>query len=93
MRLSPNQVQVIRSCVRRFDPEAKIALFGSRANDQARGGDIDLLCLSKAIDRASRRRLRVELLKALGDQKIDLIIAPNSQSPFVQLILPESVEL
>ena len=79
--------------MQRFDPEARIALFGSRVNDRARGGDIDLLCFSKKIDRASRRRLRVELLKALGDQKIDLLLVPDAQSPMVRLILPESVEL
>ncbi|MBU0455630.1 MAG: nucleotidyltransferase domain-containing protein [Gammaproteobacteria bacterium] len=43
MRLTPFEVQTIKSIIQKHDPNAKIYLFGSRVNDQARGGDIDLL--------------------------------------------------
>jgi len=43
MRLSTQQIQVIKQTTREiFGPEAKVSLFGSRLNDQLRGGDIDL---------------------------------------------------
>ena len=43
MRLSPEDIVVIRTLVQaRFGPSAGIWLFGSRLDESARGGDIDL---------------------------------------------------
>ncbi|MEO7960466.1 MAG: hypothetical protein ABIR19_02900 [Ginsengibacter sp.] len=36
MRLKENEIAVIKKNTCRFDPEAKIYLFGSRADDNAR---------------------------------------------------------
>ena len=54
---------------------------------------MDILCFSRVVDRTARRRMRVGLLKALGDQKIDLVLAPDDQAPFVRLILPDAISL
>jgi len=40
MRLTTAEHQAIRQAITKVDPEASIYLFGSRANDNARGGDI-----------------------------------------------------
>ena len=93
MRLTAQEVSGIRSAILKEDPQARIFLFGSRTRDDGRGGDVDILCLSRVVDRTARRRMRVGLLKALGDQKIDLVLTPDDQSPFVRLILPEAVSL
>lgn len=43
MRLSPEQVHIIRTQVAQsLGAQAQVRLFGSRTNDHARGGDIDL---------------------------------------------------
>ena len=42
MRLSESEYQVIKQGIYFLDKHAKIVLFGSRAYDKARGGDIDL---------------------------------------------------
>lgn len=42
MRITGPQHLAIKEVITRFDPEAKIYLFGSRVNDNDRGGDIDL---------------------------------------------------
>lgn len=44
MRLTKQQVQIIRNLVReRYGDAARVHLFGSRTNNSAIGGDIDLL--------------------------------------------------
>lgn len=42
MRLTKQEVQIIKSAILQVDPEARIFLFGSRVDDQKKGGDIDL---------------------------------------------------
>ena len=43
MRLTPKQQQIIVTTLRRyFGQNSRILLFGSRVDDNARGGDIDL---------------------------------------------------
>src|SRR6266581_1481764 len=42
MRLGVDEAKAIREEIQRSDPTAEIYLFGSRTDDAARGGDIDL---------------------------------------------------
>ena len=93
MRLTRAEQELIRSSIIEIDPDAEIRLFGSRVNKAAKGGDIDILCISIQIDRHHRRRLKRELSDRLGGQRIDLVVARDHHKPFVRLILPESAEL
>ncbi|MGB0409534.1 MAG: nucleotidyltransferase domain-containing protein [Opitutales bacterium] len=93
MRLSQPERELIRQSVSRIDPDAEIRLFGSRLKDSAKGGDIDLLCISRRIDRHARRRLTREISDRLGGQRIDLIVADDAEAPFPKLILPDSVAI
>ena len=44
MRLTADQAEVIRTAVREvYGEESRLWLFGSRVDDNRRGGDIDLL--------------------------------------------------
>lgn len=78
MRLSQNQVEVIRRTVREvFGMEADVKLFGSRANDDARGGDIDLLVeMPTIVVEPERKTLQLvaRLQLRLGDQPIDVLV-------------------
>ena len=95
VRLSEEELQAIKTAVKSFDKEARIFIFGSRANPNLKGGDIDILVISDNIDWMKRRKIRVELLKKLGDRKIDLLVAnrENLQDPFVKLAMEEGVEI
>ena len=94
MRLSIEEAKSIRQCVLRFDPKAEVFLFGSRADDTRRGGDIDLLIVSKRIGLRERLRLQSALEDALGLRKIDLVIVDNvDNSPFARSVQPGSVRL
>jgi predicted nucleotidyltransferase len=87
MRLSGQDVAQIKQVVAAVDPSCEVYLFGSRTDDEARGGDIDLLLLSDVIDLTARLEIRIKLRELLGDQRIDLIVAgrdPALASVFVR---------
>lgn len=82
MRLTEEQRKIIREAgLRHFGVIPH--LFGSRLNDTARGGDIDLFIPGDWPPReAIPRRLRfcAELHRRLGDQKIDVVVENKSTS-------------
>ena len=93
MRLTPKEINEIKKVISTYDPHAQIYLFGSRVHDEKKGGDIDLLVFSQKIDRSQRRQIVASLWEALGEQKIDLLVAKNKEESFVQLALEEAVLL
>ncbi len=78
MRLNENQVKVIVHAVHsRFNKGARIYLFGSRLNDELKGGDIDLFIDLPEVDHESVRhscQAIADIQMSLGEQKIDLIV-------------------
>lgn len=82
MRLSPQQVQAIVTAARSLaGSDACIRLFGSRVDDRAHGGDIDLLVecprpVERPVWLAAQITARVQ--RALGDRKIDVLLIDPS---------------
>ena len=79
MRLTPQQQSTIRTAVAEtFGENATIWLFGSRVDDNKRGGDIDLLIETKELDVTTIVRSELALLTKLqmklGEQKIDVLV-------------------
>lgn len=79
MRLTETQRRIILGTLRRyFGQRCDIRLFGSRADDNARGGDIDLYVESEIVDPDAVVEAKLQALsdlhRELGEQKIDLII-------------------
>lgn len=93
MRLSKFEIDAIKQSVYGLDPRAQIFLFGSRANDMKRGGDIDLLILSSRLSSSDKIKIKASLFKKLEEQKIDITIAVDTQKPFVRLALKDAVPL
>jgi len=93
MRLNETERQAILGAISARDPQADVYLFGSRADDNARGGDIDLLVLSGKIDFGAKLDILVDLRHTLGEQKIDLVIAPDRSKPFTRIAIAEGVRL
>ena len=85
MRLTPETRQVIKESVLDvFGPNATVRVFGSRTNDEARGGDIDLLVESREPVKDKLKRtlaLTAMLQSRLGDQRIDVIVADPQTKP------------
>jgi predicted nucleotidyltransferase len=76
MRLDLRDINIIKqSALKYFGNDVSVYLFGSRVNDNLKGGDIDLL-INTNIEKMTFRNKVVflaELKKNLGDQKIDLV--------------------
>ncbi|MCX7674144.1 MAG: nucleotidyltransferase domain-containing protein [Thiobacillaceae bacterium] len=76
MRLSPEQTAIILAAAhRRLGADARVWLFGSRVDDAAKGGDIDLLIETvRWPDPWLQAQLKAELEQRLG-LKVDLVFA------------------
>ena len=78
MRITEKQIEAIKELVsRHFGSNAKLILFGSRVDDSARGGDIDLYVETNL---PSEKMLKAEmalyagLQRRLGERRIDIIV-------------------
>lgn len=92
MRLSGDKVNAIREETEKLDPEAEIFLYGSRADDEAMGGDIDVYVKSKRIRYEDSLRLRVRIKDRIGWQRLDLTVADGTD-PLGEVVLREGVRL
>jgi predicted nucleotidyltransferase len=89
MRLKPEIRTFIKELALKLFPNAEIYLFGSRIDNQALGGDIDILILSEQkLDNKKLRLFRLAFYKKFGWQKIDLInFTKDQDTTFKKLIL------
>jgi predicted nucleotidyltransferase len=89
MRLTQAQIELVKEAVaRHFGTTARVWLFGSRLDDERRGGDFDFYVETDLGDPAAIIDRKLELLAELhatppfeGD-KIDLIIRANLPGPY-----------
>ena len=93
MRISEVEKQAICQVVHALDPDARIYLFGSRTDDKAKGGDIDLLILSGSLSFADKLHIKKYLFEQIGEQKIDIVISQDTATPFVKHALQTGVRI
>ena len=99
MRLRPQDVIALRAAIYEVAPDAKaIRLFGSRLDDNARGGDVDLMVdFENPVDNPAvlSARLAVRASRAISDRKVDILLrTPNLMSCAIhQIALDEGVVL
>lgn len=78
MRLTDQQARIIREIAHDLaGNRATIRLFGSRLDDSARGGDIDLLLeIAEPVDKPAllAARLSARISRALQGRKVDVIV-------------------
>lgn len=82
MRLTSEQVLTILGTASRLSEEdAVVYLFGSRLDDRARGGDVDLLIeTTQVMTILERARLKLELEEGLG-LSVDVISRARDAEP------------
>ena len=95
MRLKKEIISFLTGYTKENFPGAKIFIFGSRTDDNKRGGDIDVLILSeKKLSFSDLSKMRIGFYKQFGEQKIDIInFAFSDDAPFKDIALEHAVEL
>jgi predicted nucleotidyltransferase len=81
MRLTERQKVIIQGSAEKiFGKHLEVFLFGSRTNDQLKGGDIDLLIKAEALEMTARNKVLflVDLKKHLGERKIDVVYGKHA---------------
>lgn len=87
MRLTPRQIETVRTLVRTAMGEgSRIWLFGSRVDDRRRGGDVDLYVEpERAPALMEEARCRGRLADEL-DLAVDLVVAREGRTRPIDLI-------
>ena len=95
MRLNEHYRQtIVRVAQEVYGKTVQVYLFGSRTDDQKRGGDIDLLVRTEGTKKGFMGRIQMasKLKWLLGDQKID-IIGDHEESLVVEEALRTGIRL
>jgi len=95
MRLNDKIRSFIKASLLEIEPGSKILLFGSRVDDQAKGGDIDILWLTgEKVPVPRIRAFKVNFYKLFGWQKIDIVnFTFADHDPFKDLAITTGTEL
>lgn len=95
MRISREEAEFLKTCIRKLLPDAKVYLFGSRAKDEERGGDIDILILSsEVLSLRQKFKIKNNFCLKFGEQKLDLIsFRFDDESNFKDLVVKDAIEL
>jgi predicted nucleotidyltransferase len=99
MRLTPEAIAIIVETVKtRLGDEAQVRLFGSRLDDSAKGGDIDLhVSVSQPLTNWvwESAQLAAKLERLLDGRKVDvrLIDASQEAQPIDRIAMQEGVLL
>jgi predicted nucleotidyltransferase len=96
MRLTDSERELIKKAFLENFQDGKIYLFGSRIDDTKRGGDIDLyLCPTQKFEneRELRRNFLIKLNEYIGEQKIDAVMAKDTNRLIEQVAIRDGVEL
>lgn len=78
MRISEESARKAVEAISAEYGDAAVWLFGSRADDQQRGGDVDIFVETDAHDALSRIKCKAALTD-IFDLKVDLIVGTGDQ--------------
>ena len=95
MRVDKEQIDFLKREIKKAEPNSKVYVFGSRVNDNQKGGDLDILILSKnRISLETKRTIKLSFYEKFGYQKLDLVdFRFDEKSVFKELVLLEAEEL
>lgn len=78
MRLSTKETNIIKTKVENIFGEAVIYLFGSRLDDNKKGGDIDLYIVSKLSTNLFQKKIKLKtILEDLLFKPVDIVLSKD----------------
>lgn len=84
MRLTAEQTEAIKNAVAEvFGADARVWLFGSRADDNRRGGDVDLMVeTTESPDNPAllAARLSARVSRSMHGRHVDVVVLPSGAS-------------
>ena len=95
MRLNDLEQNSIKKAFKDVFKNGEIYLFGSRVDDNKRGGDIDLYIIPQIKEnlREKKSLFLSKLYEYIGEQKIDIIIAKDKNRLIEQEAIKNGVRL
>jgi len=95
MRISDDQIDFLKKEISVVAPDAEVYLFGSRADDKQKGGDIDIMVLSNTrLPWKEKAKIRWHYFEKYGEQKLDIVSSTFEEvSPFKKIVLHEGIRL
>lgn len=100
MRIDQHEISTIKCLAEKhFGSGTKVYLFGSRVDDDKKGGDIDLFITNKnstKLTLASKIDFLADLKSIIGNQKIDVVLdnsLARRKKQFYQSVTKKSVEI
>jgi len=93
VRLKEKEREIIVKSIKELDKRAQIFLFGSRTDDRKKGGDIDLLVVSKKLNYSDGLKIRRKIFEKMDEQKIHLLICKSPKEPFYKIAYNEGIKL
>ena len=95
MRLEKDIIEFIKTGLNQADAKSKIFLFGSRTDDHAKGGDIDVLWLTQSrIPKSQIRAFKVKFYKEFGWRQVDIVnFTFDENENFKELALDQAIAL
>lgn len=95
MRLKPDEIEAISEIFINVFGVGTIRLFGSRTDDNKRGGDIDLYIETPLHDELQRKKIDflVKLKRRIGERKIDVVIDRDEKRLIDRIAKKEGIVL
>jgi predicted nucleotidyltransferase len=95
MRITDEKIKLLKSTILSILPDAKVYLFGSRVDDNKKGGDIDILIIAdRTLDFIEEGKIERQFFKHFGAQKLDLVSFKKSdKAPFKAVALMNAIQL
>ncbi len=95
MRLKKEESVFLKQNICKSVAAANVLLFGSRTDDNKKGGDIDILVLSnREMSLSEIIKVKVAFWKRFGEQRLDIVsFTYEDKSPFKYIALENAIEL
>jgi len=93
MRITEHEKNAIVDAVKNVDPDAEVWLFGSRVDDNKKGGDIDIGILSSKVDVMEEIEIKQKIYDKIGEQRIDMVVSTDGHEAFFKFAVMKGILL